>query len=410
MNKANNEKERCVIITGGETFNKGAQAMTFVTVDKIKKMFPDNKIVLLSGRDYKRKEDDEKIYNFEVLPTGLGYNMYFLGGLYRLLSLVSGKVKCTKGTLKAISERYEKSDAIIDISGFALSSQWGIKSTVNFLLNIAVAKKHKIPIYLMPQSFGPFQFTGLKKLIFNFLMKKYLTYPSKIYCREKEGFEYLKEYTRENLELSLDLVLLNKEIDLKNIYLKQMEFQDIVVKENSVGIIPNMRNFEHGNKENIIVLYKRIINRLLDKNKFVYLIRHSYEDIEACKTIKEMYGDNEKVILVVDELSCIEFENIIKKFEYVIASRYHSIVHCYKNAIPCISLGWATKYYELLKNFKQLDYMLDVRTEDRFNKIEEIIDKMDEEFVKNSKVISNILKSVNKKDIFGVIRKYEENE
>lgn len=408
MNKADNGKERCIIITGGETFNKGAQAMTFVTVDKVKKMFPDNKIVLLSGRDYKRKEEDEKIYNFEVLPTGLGYNMYFLGGLYRLLSVASGKVKCTKDTLKAISERYENADAIIDISGFALSSQWGIKSTVNFLLNIAVAKKYKIPIYLMPQSFGPLQFKGLKKLIVNFLMKKYLTYPSKIYCREKEGFEYLKEYTSENLEISLDLVLLNKEIDLKNIYLNQMEFQDIVVKENSVGIIPNMRNFEHGNKENIIALYKRIIDRLLDKKKSVYLIRHSYEDIEACRIIKEMYGNNEEVILIVDELSCIEFENVIKKFQYVIASRYHSIVHCYKNAIPCISLGWATKYYELLKTFEQSDYMLDVRSEDGFNKIEEIIDQMDGHFVENSKLISNILNSINKKDIFSVIRKYEE--
>ena len=39
---------RNIIITGGELFNKGAQAMTFVTVNELKKRFPDHQIYLLS--------------------------------------------------------------------------------------------------------------------------------------------------------------------------------------------------------------------------------------------------------------------------------------------------------------------------------------------------------------------------
>ena len=35
-----------VIITGGDLKNKGAQAMTFVTVDEIKKRFPEERIYL----------------------------------------------------------------------------------------------------------------------------------------------------------------------------------------------------------------------------------------------------------------------------------------------------------------------------------------------------------------------------
>lgn len=402
MNKTN--KERCIIITGGETYNKGAQAMTFVTVDNIKKMFPEKKIVLLSSRDYNRKEDDEKIYNFEVLPTGLGYNMYFLGGLYKLFSLISGKVKCTKDVLNNILTKYRNADAIIDISGFALSSQWGIKSNLNFLFNIAVAKKYKIPIYLMPQSFGPFKYKGIKKIIVDFFMKKYLKYPSKIYCREKEGFNFLQQYTSDNLEVSPDLVLLNQGINLDNIYSKKIEFMQFDIEENAVGIIPNMRNFDHGNKENIIKLYKRIIDKLLEKNKYVYLLRHSYEDIEACKIIKGMYKDNNKVILIGSDLNCLEFEDVIKKFKYVIASRYHSIVHAYKNATPCIVLGWATKYHELLNTFNQSDYMLDVRSEEKFDEIDEIIDKMDENYMHISNAILTTLSTINKKNIFEVIR------
>ena len=66
MKKKNEEEKKCFIITGGETFNKGAQAMTFVTIDNIRKMFKNSEIVLLSGREYNKKEEDEKIYKFKL--------------------------------------------------------------------------------------------------------------------------------------------------------------------------------------------------------------------------------------------------------------------------------------------------------------------------------------------------------
>ena len=40
-----------IIITGGELFNKGAQAMTFITVDEMKKRFTDHNIYVLSEMD-----------------------------------------------------------------------------------------------------------------------------------------------------------------------------------------------------------------------------------------------------------------------------------------------------------------------------------------------------------------------
>lgn len=42
---------RNVIITGGELFNKGAQAMTFIAVDELRRRFPEHQIFLLSEMD-----------------------------------------------------------------------------------------------------------------------------------------------------------------------------------------------------------------------------------------------------------------------------------------------------------------------------------------------------------------------
>ena len=54
-----------IIITGGELHNKGAQAMTFVTVIELKKRFPDHQIYLLSELDLNRPKDEKKKYAFE---------------------------------------------------------------------------------------------------------------------------------------------------------------------------------------------------------------------------------------------------------------------------------------------------------------------------------------------------------
>ena len=59
---------RYVLITGGELQNKGAQAMTFITVSEVKKRFPDRKIVLLSTVDYKRTAEEKDNYAFDILP------------------------------------------------------------------------------------------------------------------------------------------------------------------------------------------------------------------------------------------------------------------------------------------------------------------------------------------------------
>ena len=55
---------RNIIITGGELFNKGAQAMTFVAVDELKKRFPEHEIYLLSEMDLERPKAEREQYAF----------------------------------------------------------------------------------------------------------------------------------------------------------------------------------------------------------------------------------------------------------------------------------------------------------------------------------------------------------
>ena len=129
--------------------------------------------------------------------------------------------------------------------------------------------------------------------------------------------------------------------------------------KDSIAIIPNIHCFAYGQGK-ILSLYQEIISFLLEKREKIILIRHSEADAKVCIAIKKLFP-TEDVALMNDRMDCLRFNQAISKCKYILASRYHSIVHAYKNGIHCISLGWATKYKELLSLFQQDKYVNDIR-------------------------------------------------
>ena len=98
-----------------------------------------------------------------------------------------------------------------------------------------------------------------------------------------------------------------------------------------------------------------------------------------------------------------EESELMKQFEFVIGSRYHSLVHAYKNSIPCIALGWAQKYQSLLTKFGQTEYWLDVRDAITEQDVEKAIKAMTVNRGKEIKRIADILHSVQAENVFDVL-------
>ena len=260
----------------------------------------------------------------------------------------------------------------------------------------------------MPQSIGPFEY-GRDQKYMETLLKKYLNYPVIILPREYEGYSLLTEnYGLNNVKQSHDLVLQNKNINTANIYIDASYMRAVPELDDGekVAIIPNMKNFDFSSKEYLINLYVQIIDKLRLLNKKVYLIRHSGEDIEACRLIFDALKDRSNVFLIEDEFDCIQFNGIISQFDYVVGSRYHSIVHSYKNSVPAIVLGWAVKYHELVALFKQERFMFDVRDKPDINNLLETIDDMESSWKKEHVQISELLNNYQQDSCFDYITDY----
>jgi coenzyme F420-reducing hydrogenase beta subunit/polysaccharide pyruvyl transferase WcaK-like protein len=380
-----------IIIVGGEPLNKGSQAMMFTVLDQMKKRFPDRTIYSFSTLGFQRRGQYRDIYEFESLPWEPITKIRLLGWL--------GKSFVKKGTffeksrypeLESETRRAIKNaDFMVDISGYYLSSQHGFLRSASYLINIMVARKYSIPYYILPQSIGPFDYPTRYKFLLYPLMKLCLSYPQKIFAREKEGVRCLRKFTRKNVEQGHDIVLESDGHDLANIDINKISPKGMEIGTNSVGVIPNLNVIKQGEASNIYSVYRALINKLLNANKTVYLLRHSYEDSMLCESIKRFFPENEDVKLIYDELNTFELENVIAHFDFIIGSRYHGIVHAYRNGVPALVIGWATKYFELLEYFHQLDYLFDCRSNIEISEVSEKLDKMMRNYESEREVINN---------------------
>ncbi|WP_170292762.1 polysaccharide pyruvyl transferase family protein [Metabacillus idriensis] len=400
---------RYIIIVGGELRNKGAQAMTFTVVDEMKKRYPEKEVVLFSSVFTDREKNEMKQLNFRVLPWTLRIKMKMMGfpnnlnlGLKEFAKYIFKGTELPKEKMDEIKKVLENADLMVDISGYALSSQQGYMTTIKYLCNIMIAEQYGIQMYLLPQSFGPFNYNENDRRKLIPLIEKHLQYPKKLYVREKDGLKNLKTFNLGNVTHNYDIVLQGEEYTISNIY-REYNFKNLDILENSVAIIPNEKVMMHGNSEKLYEVYKQIISSLLENGKNVYLIRHSYEDLKINENIKKMFSNEDRVKLLFEDFNCIQIDNIIKQFDFIIASRYHSIIHAYKNSVPALVFGWAIKYQELLGHFSQEKYLFDVRESQSDEKVREKLDYLLKYNKKESKTINEKMKHFNKNRIFDEI-------
>ena len=361
------------LITGAQFENKGAQSMLFVAVSELRRKHPDCDIYFLPVDAAEQYPDSILArYKFHILRNKTG----IYSQIYDLLPQLK---------------------AVVDISGYALASKWNCTHFIHVLL---LAKNNQIPIYFMPQSYGPLDFTEeWDKRIYGGL-----AHASVIFTRERKGYDLLtQKYHLENCRMSKDLVLQNRELIIENIYSEEYKTEFYKLRTcGNVAVVPNVRNYESGNRQELLNIYNNIITILLNRKKNIYIVSHS-DDEQACDDIYEMFSENSQVFLYKKNLDCLEFSILAEEFQYMIASRYHAIVHAYKKGIPCIAIGWAEKYRELLNLFGQGEYVFDVCSGIDRQKIIDAVCHMDESWIQEKKKIQKKLPDIQTENCFDIV-------
>ena len=372
-----------ILIMGAQFANKGAQSMLFSVMDQFRKHYGDVDVYFVPLDDHQQYAGHR--YKFRVIYGGGQAQAYENSSPLRRLYLcakVTVRSLVRKGALplrdvRGLHDALTKVDVIVDVSGYSITSKWKIASNRRYLWRVALAKKYGKKIIVLPQSFGPFDF-GEHQAEMDARIPAVMSQVDLLFARETEGKRLLEEkYGLTNVRLSPDSVLQAGKTDWRNImhHAPELRYPRLATQHN-VGIIPNNQAFQSGDAQQILSVYARVIRELLNRGKHIYIFRHS-NDQERCRQIHSMFASDPNVTLIEQEFSCWEYGEFIRQFEFVIASRFHAIVHAYKEGVPVLLLGWAAKYQELADLFGQQDYVFDITNNLQDDSLLAALDKLD---------------------------------
>lgn len=392
-------EKKYMMIIGASSMNIGSLNMLFSTVSELERRFPEKKAVVVSNYEYRKmlQNPETRDYKFEVLPDYLlDYAPFPFRGVKMITNLLGIGTRSGKEADKAarFKEVIQNAAVCIDISGYSLHSDTGHQmNSVRYCASVAVFKKQGIPMYLFPQSFGPFHYRGIYSPLMNALLKYYMPYPRRIFCREKEGIENFRPYRLKNVQGGYDTVLMASSPRAEDIYSKDHTVKDIEVERTkgmSISIIPSTIVYHRNGIESSQRIYDKMLDELAQVAD-VYVIAHSVLDKPVCEEMRCRYIENggSAVHWIMDDLDPIEMERLLAKFDMCITSRFHGALHCYKHGVPCVVFGWSTKYGELMELFGQEKYFVDTRKDDCEKMVlqmtRELMDRLDEERVEINK-------------------------
>ena len=396
------------LITGAQFNNKGAQSLLFTAVNEIRKKDPESKIFYIPiDYDSRHCFDHASDYQFSWVLDDESYHdhekkMGFVGLLYRKhrMKKRTREVLGNNGSVLLLSKVWPEIDVLFDVSGYILSSKFSIRANNRFLRHIEKASSLGIDVFLMPQSFGPFDYAGNKEKMIS-RIASVLNKANLIYAREEQARQSLvNEIGLKDVRLSTDLVLQSEEVDLDRIYKNKNTVNSLSVStKNNVGIVPNTQTFKFGDETVILQMYRRIIDHLCESGKEVYIFKHS-NDAAACKKIYEQVKDNSHCHLILEDMDCIAYSRFVSQFDYIIASRYHALVHAYREMVPAMVLGWSVKYVELAKLLDQERFVFDITGTPDTEKIIGGMEYLNDHFKDESAKIKERLGDVQKRSVF----------
>ncbi len=375
-----------ILITGGNFINKGAESMLMSTVEGIRKYFPGYQPILVdlfpSLGEKEKKRYDFSIYNMHVRSL-FRMSFFFLKPFL--------KPKPISDDERKINSLFASASAVFDISGFGVNSlSQNIIWNMAYLLTIRLSRSKGTKVWLLPQSIGPFDFKGIKKVLFNFWGKPLLNYPELAFIREPSGLKALQQIRKKPSLLSNDIVLQTPE-DMKS--------------EEGVGalVIPNQQLFQMLDSKKVIKLYTDLIKQLIDRKISVKVIRHSRDDLEF---LKQLSGEIQHDLISIDytDWGLQDLKKMICDSRFVVTGRYHGAIHALKQGKPVILIGWAEKYESLAFNFGLSHTFIDLRTPESLSLPESVVNFLVSESANISKRIEENVSEAQKSSFWHEIK------
>lgn len=395
INKIYQRKNIVLIIPTCTDLNRGDQALVLETKNIIDKTVINNECYMMSTGETKQCEEfgiktfsdvlkhpsrfsnkKKNIkYNISLkIKWGIIASFDFIVS-YLLFYSLTRKIICiflSSNTKKSLDLFNNANYVFVKGGGFLHDYSKGPVGwyTIYYqLYHIKLAQKLNKKVFIMPNSYGPFKNKVTSRMVRNVLLK----------CDFISARESISSSSNtNNLNLNIDLFpdlafFLDKSksnFDVNTFFLKnnfKIDSGHVV----AITVRP-YRFYSYDNPDKMYLNYKRafvdFIKYLTSLDYKVLLVVHTraendHENDEKCiDEILDILGTNKNVLKVInDNLNCYDLKKIYGMCEYVIGTRFHSVIFSLEQLIPCIAVTYGgNKGDGIMKDIGLSDYAIKI--------------------------------------------------
>lgn len=347
-----------VAIIGGNFIGKGAEAMMNVVTSELQKRLPDISFSLLKTQTHlpERAKVFAEEFRLEYIPTGPRTVLDYI--LFPVSKLMGTSMRYILQFRRCVHSCI----ALIDIRGFTFRPDMGIRGANAYFILAKVAKNCGAIHIIMPQVMGPIDGFFRKRIAFHSLMMT-----ENITVRDettKTILDNIGVTRRKSVGVCPDIAFLfrpSPKCVVRDILSnKGMDSSPYVV------ITPNIRIYERSvvmsGENKYVTEHVKVIKYIRQKYGYqILLVPH-----EISKTMRDDSYVIDKILIGLGELSGIytltedysaaDIKAVIGCSEFLLGSRYHSLIAALSMGIPSIAISWSHKYEELMKSVGMAKY------------------------------------------------------
>lgn len=356
-----------VMIVGGNFFGRGAEAM-LLTVRRCLGEREPGAVFCVYNTHRSQVQPLLDAGFVPVAPRKLSRPMRLASAVGTVLGLSPrSAVPVTAGRQMELANPFRAAGATVDISGFVSGSMMRTKGALARWRAFHMARQAGNKIIFMPQTWGPFQTRGVR-----FFTRRLIADADLVFAREPKSMDYLTQLVghSQKIVFAHDIAFQFKPSE-RAVGLQILGRLGLAGDEPIIGITPNMRIYERtsgeGPQNSHVAMLRSLIERLLGSSPArVVLIphevyQHKKDDLWLAEQLKGCLPDSlaGRVAVLSEAISAADLKSVIGCLEFLVASRYHSLVAALSQRVAVAVVGWAHKYDELMRDVGIEQYVID---------------------------------------------------
>lgn len=375
----NNNKKILLAGAAPDTGNLGVSALFYSTITGIHERLPDEQLVALDHgagiRELQMTAQDDTQFCINLCGAKYGKRYYLNEHLTNIY--ISCKLG---GGINPIAKQILKSAVILDISGGdSFTDLYGERVFKVVAYPKVIAIENKIPLILLPQTYGPYLSADSRKQAEKIVKGSFLAW-----ARDVESFEELKSllgnYFDESRHFSgVDVAFLLPNFPPKNSLSNTLqnwltERNKTVAGINISGLIynqPDKAYSQYGFKADYQQAVYQFIKKLLNESDAnIVLIPHvlvnenHYEsDMAACKKVLSLFQDSDKrrIEIISDHYNQCEIKWVISQLDWFCGTRMHATIAGLSTGVATAAIAYSLKTRGVFKTCGQELQVIDPR-------------------------------------------------